>query len=298
MSLIPAFLRRLGGASDPPAAPAQAPAEPPTPTPPAAAAPAKKAAGADAQVAAILGGALKGAAIPFKRFPQLPGSDAKILAEAGRAASARLAARPEAERVVAVNLDMFVVRNFLSPDECAALVAMIDADVKPSTLLTGGANISLRTSETCRLSSREPLVAEVERRMVELLGIPLSHSETVQGQRYAVGQQFRMHNDYFAGGQAYSETVASEGGQRTWTAMVFLNRPDAGGCTNFPRAQVKVAPETGMLLTWNNNDRQGLSNPFSHHEGMPVEAGIKYILTKWFRERAWHSSAASDALRV
>jgi prolyl 4-hydroxylase len=296
MSLIPGFLRRLAGTSER-AADAPPPQREPSPVPAAPAAPPRPAV-PEAQIAAILATALKGPATQFKRFPQLPGSDEKVLAEAGRAVCGRLDRLPQAWKVAAINLDMYTVRNFLSPEECAALTAMIDADVKPSTLLTGGANTNLRTSQTCRLSSDEPLVAEVEQRMVELLGLPLAHSETVQGQRYAVGQQFRMHNDYFAGGQAYSEAVASEGGQRTWTAMVFLNRPDAGGCTNFPRAMVKVEPEPGTLLTWNNNDREGLSNPFSHHEGMPVEAGTKYILTKWFREREWHSSAASDALRV
>jgi prolyl 4-hydroxylase len=120
----------------------------------------------------------------------------------------------------------------------------------------------------------------------------------VQGQRYTAGQQFRMHNDYFAGGQPYSEAVAREGGQRTWTAMIFLNKPSSGGCTHFPRAQVKVEPEPGALLTWNNNDRQGLSNPYSHHEGMVVETGVKYVLTKWFREREWLGSDESDALRA
>jgi prolyl 4-hydroxylase len=193
---------------------------------------------------------------------------------------------------------MFKIPVFMSADECAAMIDLIDADVKASTVLSAAGNSQIRTSETCRLPGADGLVATVERRMSEMLGLPLTQSETIQGQRYSPGQQFKMHNDYFAGGQSYSETVASEGGQRTWTAMVFLNRPERGGATNFPRALVKVEPEPGTLLAWNNNDDEGLSNPFTHHEGMLVEAGVKYILTKWFREREWHSSAQSDALRV
>jgi len=212
--------------------------------------------------------------------------------------AARLASLPRAARLPALNLDMFLVRDFLSHDECVELMCLIDAGVKPSTLLSDRGNTRLRTSYTCKLPATEPLVGEVERRIADLLGLPPSHSETVQGQRYAPGQQFRMHNDYFAGGQVYSEAVAREGGQRTWTAMVFLNRPDLGGCTNFPRALVKIEPEPGALLAWNNNDPDGLSNPWSHHEGMVVEAGVKYVLTKWFREREWLGSDESDALRA
>lgn len=235
---------------------------------------------------------------PPRRFEPLEGSDAALLARTGAEGRARLDSDPRAVRVPGHNIDMYAVRDFLSAEECAQLVALIDADVRPSKRLSTAKDPNFRTSETCLLSADEPVVAEVERRMVELLGIPISHSETVQGQRYHPGQQFKMHNDYFAGGQPYSPTVAKEGGQRTWTAMVFLNRPEAGGCTSFPRASVKVTPRTGALLTWFNLDRDGLPNPFTHHEGMVVEAGVKYILTKWFREREWHSSAESDALRV
>jgi prolyl 4-hydroxylase len=247
--------------------------------------------------APVLAGAAV-ASMPFTRFPNLPGSDRALLARFGRTVGERLVQDGRARKLPALNLDIFMIADFLSPEECAQLIALIDSGAKPSTLLTGAGNDGRRSSQTCRLGSAHPLVAEVERRIGDSLGLPLSHSETVQGQRYAPGQQFKMHNDYFAGGQPYSETVAAEGGQRTWTAMVFLNRPQAGGCTNFPRAHLKVAPLPGALLAWNNNDGQGLTNPYSHHEGMLVEVGVKYILTKWFRERPWHSSAASDALRV
>lgn len=235
---------------------------------------------------------------PYKRFPPLPGSDLRALSVVGAQVRTRLDNTPGAVRVKALNVDMYRLPKLLSEEEREELIRLIDSDVKPSTLLTGGANAGMRTSQTCRLSGTNPLVRRIEERIAANLGLPLTHSETVQGQRYEAGQQFKMHNDYFAGGQPYSATLAREGGQRTWTAMVFLNEPDAGGCTHFPRAGVKVAPEPGTLLTWNNMDRQGQSNPFSHHEGMIIDRGVKYILTKWFREREWHSSAESDALRV
>lgn len=193
---------------------------------------------------------------------------------------------------------MFAVRDFLSAEECEQLIALIAADAKPSTSLKAANKPSRRTSATCRLSADEPMVAEVERRMVQLLSLPARHSETVQGQRYEPGQHFLMHNDYFAGGQPYSETVAAEGGQRTWTAMVFLDEPAAGGCTRFPRAFIEVVPRRGALLTWNNLNRDGSPNRHSHHEGATVESGEKHVLTKWFREREWQGSAGSDALRA
>jgi prolyl 4-hydroxylase len=235
---------------------------------------------------------------PPRQFPGLPGSDPELLAEIGRRVREKLEADASAVRQPATNMDMYLVPDFLSAEECSELIALIDADAKPSTRLASDADPTFRTSHTCHLLPSHAVVAETERRMAELLGIELRFSETLQGQRYFTGQQFKTHNDYVAGGQHYSEIVAREGGQRTWTAMVFLNEPEAGGQTNFERAGIRIAPRTGTLLTWNNLDRSGLPNPYTHHEGMKVEGGSKYVLTKWFREREWHKCAESDAVRV
>lgn len=229
--------------------------------------------------------------------PSLPGSDLSVLKAIGDDVRGRLDAQPAAKAVPGIGLDMYAVRNFLSPDECAELIALVDADVRPSTVLSASGDTSMRTSETCDLPGTHPLVATVDARIADLLGLSLENSETLQGQRYHVGQQFKVHNDYFGANQTYSSVVAEEGGQRTWTAMVFLNKPDAGGHTRFPRANVMVTPTAGALLTWNNVDREGHPNRQSHHEGCAVEQGSKYVLTKWFRERPWAGSAKSDALR-
>ena len=237
-------------------------------------------------------------AAPLRGFANLPGSDRASLARIGAAVSARLATDATATRLPAIDLDIHVVPDFLSADECTAMIALIDADVVPSTSLRPAGETAVRTSQTCRLSPEHPLVAAVETRICTLLGIDPAHSETIQGQRYTPGQYFKVHNDYFAGGQPYSEVVASEGGQRTWTAMVYLDEPEAGGETVFPHATVRVAPRAGTLLTWNNMNAAGDPSRYAHHEGAPVTAGVKHVLTKWFRERHWEGSERSDALRA
>ena len=69
--------------------------------------------------------------------------------------------------------------------------------------------------------------------------------------------------------------------------MAFLNVPDGGGQTVFPEVGVKVSPRAGNLLAWNNLDALGAPNRYSLHQGCPVTAGIKYVITKWYRERPW-----------
>jgi len=50
---------------------------------------------------------------------------------------------------------------------------------------------------------------------------------------------------------------------------------------------VPVRPRAGNLLVWNNLTADGEPNPRSMHQGSPVGAGTKYVITKWYRERAW-----------
>ena len=199
----------------------------------------------------------------------------------------RLAHTPGAFRLPVKELDIFIVRSFLTAEECAGLIRLIDADRQPSCILSDHPDPGFRTSESCNLDPNDPLVRSVEDKVGALMGIQRTHGETVQGQRYAVGQEFKAHHDFFYTNQRYWEKEAVMGGQRTWTAMMFLNEPDEGGQTGFPKVNLKVGPKTGNLLAWNNLDSNGEPNLYSLHQGMPVIAGVKYIITKWYRERPW-----------
>jgi prolyl 4-hydroxylase len=224
------------------------------------------------------------------RETSLPGSDPKRLAAIGDAVRRQLEGHPGARQIPAPDVDIYAMESLVTASECSELIRLIDADLRPSAILSAAPDPGFRTSQTCYLPPEHPLVANLDKRFSELLGLPLSHSETVQGQRYTAGQHFKPHQDYFHAGQSWSEKVAREGGQRTWTAMVFLNEPDAGGCTDFPDVPVKIIPQTGKLLAWNNMGRDGNPNPRTRHEGTPVEAGTKYVITKWFREREWRAA--------
>lgn len=118
----------------------------------------------------------------------------------------------------------------------------------------------------------------------DLLGIDPRFGEPLQGQRYDVGQEFKAHTDTFNPGGYDFYLHTSNGGQRTWTAMVYLNEPEEGGGTRFKLIGKTMQPQTGKLLTWNNLNSDGQPNPATLHHGMKVRSGVKYIITKWFRE--------------
>ena len=198
--------------------------------------------------------------------------------------AAALAATSGVQRVPARELELFIVRGFLDAATCAALIGLIDASRRPSHIVDDTGIANFRTSETCDLDSADPIVAGVERRISQLLGLPLDHGEPLQGQRYAPGQEFRPHTDTFNPGGYDFLVHTARGGQRSWTAMVYLNQPEDGGATRFKTIGKTIQPETGKLLTWNNLLPDGSPNPATLHQGMKVRRGTKYVLTKWFRQ--------------
>ena len=182
-------------------------------------------------------------------------------------------------------VQLYVLGNFLSREECAGLCAQIDAGNYPSPLYNKEQTPDVRTSHSCDLNTHDPLVAGIETRIANLLSIDRSWGEPLQGQRYEVGQRFKEHSDFFYVDQPYWPEYESHGGQRTWTAMIYLNDQVSGGATAFKYLDLAIAPQLGRLLIWNNMALDGSPNPWTMHEGQPVAAGIKYIVTKWFRER-------------
>ena len=184
-------------------------------------------------------------------------------------------------------VQLYVRGNFLSPDECAALCGKIDSNTFPSPLYEKDKYEGVRTSYSCNLDAYDPMVAQVNGRIAGLLGIDPSWGEPLQGQRYETGQEFKEHADFFYVDQPYWAEYEPHGGQRTWTAMIYLNVPEKGGATAFKYLDLAIAPMLGRMLIWNNMALDGSPNPWTEHSGQPVEAGTKYIVTKWYRERTF-----------
>ncbi len=196
----------------------------------------------------------------------------------------RLRATPHIQRVPSPKLELFTLRDFLPEDDRLALMALIDANRQPSTITDSNGDDYFRTSETCHFDETVPVVARLEERLHALSGIDPVFGEPLQGQRYEVGQEFKAHTDYFEpNGKDYDANCA-RGGNRTWTFMIYLNSPEAGGATRFKVANKMFQPEAGRLLGWNNRRADGSPNAATLHHAMKVRKGLKYVITKWYRE--------------
>ncbi len=214
--------------------------------------------------------------------------DQSALAVLGSAVRTRLSASPDVYRVADDRVELFAIGDFLSAAECAALIGMIDAVARPSALHELDYASGFRTSFSGDLDPRDPFVAGISARIDALLGVPAEIGEPVQGQRYLPGQQFKPHNDWFYVTEGYWPQERLRGGQRSWTAMAYLNSVEAGGATAFTVLGIEIEPKPGVLLLWNNALPDGRPNEATLHAGLPVERGAKYVITKWYRTRAWH----------
>ena len=182
-------------------------------------------------------------------------------------------------------IQLYVRDELLDAETCRRMCQKIDEGSYPSPLYDKEKYEGVRTSYSCNLNAYDELIVDVDRRIADLLGMDKRHGEPLQGQRYQEGQCFREHADFFYIDEPYWAEYEPHGGQRTWTAMIYLNEPEAGGSTRFRLLDFQVEPKLGRILIWNNMALDGSPNPWTLHEGMPVDVGTKYIVTKWYRER-------------
>ncbi len=212
--------------------------------------------------------------------------DQAALAKVGRSVRDRLLADPSVYHVLADRAEVFAAADFLDPRECTHLIAVIDRVARPSEVYAAQ-QAQYRTSYSGDVDRGDSFVRMIERRLCDLTGLEPAWGETIQGQRYLPGQEFRAHCDWFDTTASYWPSELARGGQRSWTAMVYLNDVDAGGTTRFVNLAIDIEPQAGALLIWNNALPDGRPNPDVLHAALPVERGVKHVITKWFRTREW-----------
>ncbi|ANY19682.1 hypothetical protein A6F68_01164 [Tsuneonella dongtanensis] len=202
----------------------------------------------------------------------------------GQWVRARLQAHPAVEQLVSDGGELYRVPKFLGRTDCREIVRVINSRAVPSTVLGDGVHREIRSSSTHHFDREDPLNCSLEDYVDELLGISKVFSEPMQGQRYHVGQQYRHHHDFFHGADRITSDESARGGQRTWTAMIYLNEPREGGETEFPKFDLRLAPEAGTLVIWNNMRPDGSPNSNTLHAALAVKRGIKHVITKWYRQ--------------
>jgi prolyl 4-hydroxylase len=125
------------------------------------------------------------------------------------------------------------------------------------------------------------LIARIEKRISQIMNIPVEHGEGLQILNYKVGQEYKAHFDFF------TSTNKVVNNPRISTLVIYLNDVEEGGETYFPKLQFTVSPQKGMAVYFEYfYDNQTL-NELTLHGGAPVVIGDKWAATQWMRRKKY-----------
>lgn len=201
--------------------------------------------------------------------------DAMNLDERGYPATlpqpARLAGNPSVLRYPAL----------FTPAECQLIASAVVDILEPSTVIdpqTGRLVAHpIRTSDSAVIGpTRESLpIAALNRRIAAASNTAVAQGESLAVLRYRPGGEYRLHHD----------ALPNARNQRTKTALIYLNSGYAGGETVFPDLPLHIAGKAGDVVVFDNLDENGRPQPSARHAGQPVRGGVKWLATRWIRQR-------------
>lgn len=172
--------------------------------------------------------------------------------------------------------------RLMTPAECAYLIHAAEGLFRPSMVYDREGRETpdlIRTSDGAGFSwlLEDPAIHALNRRIAKASGTAYDQGEPLQVLRYAPSQEYKPHFDFLEGVE----------NPRPWTALVYLNEDYEGGQTAFVETDLQVRGSSGDVLLFRNEGPGGRRDPLAKHAGTPVTSGIKYLATRWIRERRW-----------
>jgi len=184
------------------------------------------------------------------------------------------------------------IKDFLTKEECDQIINISLNEIKSCI----GNNDFMKMHPIEIKDENQEIWKKIRNLISESTNIPLENQENFLAIRYDKNGSYMEHYDSFVKylkdsiytNQFYEQSMAS-GGQRKFTALVYLNDDFSGGETNFSKLNKKIKPETGKLVYWNNLDENGDTNLNMIHAGMPVLDGQKWVLVVYIREKKYEN---------
>lgn len=166
---------------------------------------------------------------------------------------------------------IFVLHDFLSPEECREFIALGEAQGFADAPITTGRGFEMRKdirNNTRVIHDDRSLAASLWERAAEGV-VPLWNGRQAIGlnerfrfYRYEPGQRFARHFD--------GRFERENGEQSEFSFLIYLNDDFDGGNTVFFRPQrIEIRPTMGSVLVFQHHQS---------HEGAVVERGVKYVL--------------------
>ena len=182
-----------------------------------------------------------------------------------------------------------VIEDLLSPADCAEFIALGREQLRAITVVDpdDGRDVEhdARSGQfTSFARGQNEFLSKIERRIATLTQWPVENGEGFQLIHYGPGEEYRPHFDWFDPALPGSAVHLKAGGQRVASMILYLNKPERGGATQFPwLSGLTVSAVPGRALYFENIDESFAIDHRVQHAGTPIEAGEKWIVTKWLR---------------
>ena len=195
------------------------------------------------------------------------------------------------------NPDIFLIKNFLTEEECDHIIKIGDPHIKRSEVCGKGGSKAhkSRTSMTAHIgkkflnnSNPDKVLLGILKKASQYGGLPEENIEPIQLVRYHPGQYFNKHYDYLDRRNPHYAKNIEKNGQREQTFFIYLNNvPDKeGGKTHFPKIGKTFQGKKGEAIFWRNMI-DGKEDKNTLHSGTELKNGIKYGLNVWVRDKKY-----------
>jgi prolyl 4-hydroxylase len=195
----------------------------------------------------------------------------------------RVAAR--AERPV-----LAVLRELMTPEECAGIIERARPRLTPSTVVDVATGKDVVTEHRTSFGmffrlGEDALIERLDRRIAEVMNLPVENGEGFQVLHYPAGALNAPHFDFLQPANPGNRASIARSGQRVSTLIAYLNDVEEGGETIFPAAGWSVSPVPGSAVYFEYCNRLDQVDDATVHGSNPVVRGEKWVMTKWMRQK-------------
>lgn len=186
--------------------------------------------------------------------------------------------------------NVWMLDGLLEPWICDYVIAMAAPTLTRGKVLDESGIESVREERTNTvmhfgLIESDVILELISARLAAAAEMPAENGEALGVLHYATGELYKPHVDYIPE-TLQNAPIIEKLGQRVRTLLVYLNEGFEGGATEFPHLKIGYKPPRGCALIFDSVKPDGSVDPMTLHVGAPPTAGQKWVISKWFRNKA------------
>lgn len=187
-----------------------------------------------------------------------------------------------------ITKDIVVYKNFISPDDCAKLIQVLDAQAEnekiswvPISFYESYASVLPREGDQEIIDADLPptIFSDIENLITEAIASVHDLDPKVvskigyHAQKWEQGAYARIHSDNTDAKGNYGAFTRSR-----YAGFIYLNDDFEGGILKFPKQNIDIKPEVGLLAVFDG----GFKNM---HEVSLIESGLRYTIGSFWDDR-------------